>query len=257
MLTVRLDGFDSLLRKTTAAPRQIEIAAQRALVKTAQAVKDAEIDEMRRVFDRPTRWTLGAMKVKPTSRFEVAVGILDPDGFYRRAANYLGTQISGGQRHLKAMERALQQYGIMPTGGWFAVPGAGAKIDTYGNMSSGQIRQILSWFDAAERWAGSTQNMGQAGRDKRRKGTKRNIGFEYFAVIPGRTNHLGNRNNLKQPGIYQRFFFGHGKAIKPVLIYVKGARYQARFDFEKVAHKVANAMWQSEFDKALQVELFK
>ncbi len=256
MLTINLAEIDSLKRKLAVAPRTVEIAAQRALLKTAQAVKEAEVEEMRRVFDRPTRWTLGAMKVKPTSRFEVAVGILDPDGYYKRAANYLGTQISGGQRRLKAMERALQQYSLMPPG-WFAVPGAGAQIDAYGNMSSGQIRQILSWFDAAERWAGSTQNMGQAGRDKRRKGTKRNIGFEYFAVIPGRTNHLGQRNNLKQPGIYKRFFFGQGKAIKPVLIYVKGARYQARFDFEKVANKVANAMWQSEFDKSLQAELLR
>ncbi len=84
--------------------------------------------------------------------------------------------------------------------GWYSVPGAGAQIDRYGNISSGQIRQILSWFGAAERSAGSTQNMTADGRAKRRKGTKKNVGYEYFCVMPGR------QKNLKQPGIYQRFF---------------------------------------------------
>jgi len=250
VFTVKIEGLEELKRKVADAPRAVEIAAQRALLKTAQGVKDAGIAEMNRVFDKPTRWTLGSMKVKVTSRFTVEAGVVDPDGYYKRAANYLGTQAGGGQRKMKAMESALQRYGIMPSG-WFAVPGAGAKLDAFGNMSVGQIRQILSWFDAAERWAGSTQNMGTAGREKRRKGTRTKMGFEYVAVLPGK------QRNLKQPGIYQRFFLGHGSSIKPVLIFVKGARYQVRFDFEKVATATANAMWQSEFDKAIKLELFK
>lgn len=248
MLTIRIEGLEELKRTLATAPREIQVAAQRALLKTAHGIKDAEIAEMRRVFDRPTRWTLGAMRVRATNRFTVEVGILDPDGYYKRAANYLGTQVEGGQRKFKGLESSLQRRALMPAG-WFAVPGEGAKIDAFGNMSSGQIRQILSWFDAAENWAGSTQNMGFAGREKRRKGTRKTAGFEYFVVLPGK------QKNLKQPGIYQRVFLGHGKAIKPVLIYVKGARYQARFNFEKVAADIANALWDAEFSKALQLGL--
>jgi len=149
----------------------------------------------------------------------------------------------------------------MPSG-WFAVPGEGAKMDSYGNMSVGQIRQILSWFDAAENWAGSTQNMGVAGREKRRKGTRKSYGFEYFVVEPGqrRTYQLKSGKtgtHSMQPGIYMRMMMGFGSAIKPVLIYVKGARYQARFNFEKVARDVAAAMMQAEFDKAIRAELLK
>lgn len=250
MLTVRIEGLEQLKRTLSDAPRAVQIATQRALLKTAQHVKDAEIAEMQRVFDRPTRWTLGAMKVRATNKFTVEVGILDPDGYYKRAANYLGTQVAGGQRRFKGLEKNLQSRSLMPAG-WFAVPGEGAKIDAYGNMSSGQIRQILSWFDAAENWAGSIQNMGFAGREKRRKGTRKNIGFEYFAVLPGR------QKNLKQPGIYQRFFFAQGKAIKPVLIFVRAARYQIRFNFEKVAQATANAMWDAEFAAAMQLEFMK
>lgn len=261
MLTIQLEGFEELKRKLSEAPRKVEIAAQRALLKTAAAVKDAEIAEMGRVFDKPTRWTTGAMKVKATSKMVVEVGILDPDGYYKRAASYLGTQVGGGQRRQKAMEKSLQSRGLMPSG-WYSVPGEGAKMDSYGNMSVGQIRQILSWFDAAENWAGSTQNMGAAGRAKRIKGTRKTAGFEYFAVAPGARRAFTLKSgksgsHTMQPGIYQRTFLGHGSAIKPVLIFVKGARYQARFNFEKVARDVAGAMMQSEFDKAIKAELMK
>lgn len=250
MLTVNVEGLDALKRRFAEMPRTVEIAAQRALLKTAQAVKDAEQAEMQRVLDRPTRWTLGALKVKATNRFEVHVGILDPDGYYKRASSYLGTQITGGNRNLKAFEKSLQARGIMPRG-WFAVPGVGAKLDAYGNMGAGQIRQILSWFDAAENWAGSIQNMGFKGRKKRRMGTKRNArGWEYVAISPG-------NKGLRQPGIYLRNLYEGkgGKHISPILIFVKGARYQARFNFERVARDVVQATFNAEFDKALALEL--
>ena len=261
MLTVKIEGLEELKRKLSAMPRKVEIATQRALLKTATAVKDAEVKEMGRVFNKPTRWTLGAMKVKATKKMEVEVGILDPDGYYKRAASYLGTQVGGGQRRVKAMEKSLQSRYLMPAG-WFTVPGEGAKMDAYGNMSVGQIRQILSWFDAAENWAGSTQNMGFAGREKRRKGTRKSYGFEYFVVQPGarRSYQLKSGktgNHSMQPGIYMRTLTGFGSAIKPVMIFVKGARYQVRFNFEKVARDTANAMMQAEFDKAIQLELAK
>jgi hypothetical protein len=230
-----------LTASTTASTtlRQFEVAAQRALLGTAQAIRTAEIAEMARVFDRPTRWTMGALKVKADSKFSIHLGILDPDGYYKRAQNYLSTQVDGGTRRIKAMEAALQRRGVMPHG-WSAVPGEGAEMDQNGNMNVGQLRQILSWFDAAERGMGSRQNMGEAGRAKRRKGTRKTRGFEYFAVIPGRDN--SGRHRLT-PGIYKRTSFGFGKAIKPVLIYVRTASYRPRFDFGPVAV----ATWEREF----------
>lgn len=69
--------------------------------------------------------------------------------------------------------------------GWVAVPGFRAKIDAYGNQSMGELRQILSWFDAAKLTTGSTQNMRDAGRNKRRRGTRAKAGFEYVAIKPG------------------------------------------------------------------------
>lgn len=261
MIEIKLDGFEGLKRKLADAPNKLQNATQRALLKTAQAVKDAEHAEMRRVFNKPTRWTLGAMKVKATDKMTVSVGILDPDGFYKRAQNYLGTQITGGQRKLKAFEKSLQARGLMPSG-WFAVPGECATMDAHGNMSAGQIRQILSWFDAAENWAGSTQNMGFAGREKRRRGGRKSYGWEYFIVAPGSKRSFIRKSgktgtHSMQPGVYKRTITGFGSSIKPILIYVKGARYQARFNFEKVARNTADVIFQAEFAKAVDRELLK
>jgi hypothetical protein len=250
-VTITLEGFDALKDALVDAPLKLKKAMKLAMARTGNAIRDAEIAEMKRVFDRPTRWTLGAMRVSTSSgELEVTIGIIDPNGNYKRAQSYLSVQVEGGPRRTKAFEVALQQHGLMPTG-WRAVPGEGAKIDAFGNMSAGQIRQILSWFDAAERTAGSTQNMGFAGREKRRKGTRKNLGFEYFVVLPGR------QRNLKQPGIYQRIFLGHGKSIKPILIYVKSANYKKRFDFEKVARETYDRVMPIEFQSAVEHELRK
>lgn len=245
MITIKLDGLDSLKASLGALPRNVQAATKRALINTALSVRDAEQEEMKRVFDRPTRWTIGSIRVKALDSMSVVVGVVDPDGFYKRANYYLGTQIAGGPRGLKAMEKALQHYGLMPSG-WVAVPGAGAKLDSFGNMGPGQIRQILSWFGAAERWAGSTQNMTKETRDRRRKGTKTKRGFEYLAIKPD------NKRGKLMPGIYMRTYFGFGSSIKPVLMFVRAARYKARFDMERVAKHTIGQVWRHKFESAMR-----
>lgn len=256
-ISYRIEGLDKLQSALTLAPGRFEIALQRTLIKTAQAVMAAEKSEMERTFDRPTRFTMNALKTtfdKPKMQSTVEV----KDGYWTRSENYLSTQINGGDRKLKAFERALQWAGVMPKG-WLAVPGAGADIDAFGNMSVGQIRQLLSWFDAAEIVAGSTQNMGEKGRDKKRKGTRKSRGFEYFAASPGsRTGRRSWKNGRVQtlhPGIYKRTFFGFGGAITPILIFVRSARYSPRFRFHEVARRTGDRVMRSEFNAALKREM--
>lgn len=244
MLNISMSGFEEAKRDLLRNQKAVEIAAQRALLKTAQAVRDAQKDEMERVFDRPTRWTLNSMRVKAEGNLAMRVGVLDPNGYDKRAANYLNTQIVGGARRAKASEKALQQAGLMPIG-WLIVPGEGAKLDAYGNVAGAQIKQILAWFGAA----GMDKNLTDDARAKKRKGTKRNAGFEYVLVMPDK------KGNFRQPGIYQRFFLGHGKAVKPLIIYVKQAKYTKRFDFEAVAKKVTDAMLNAEFEAAYVREI--
>lgn len=260
-ISVKSDIDQVIGRLAKDAPRAVEIASQRALLHTAREVKDAEVREMGRVFDRPTRWTLNSFQVR-LDKAEMQARVEIKDGYWYRADNYLQTQIEGAsRRRQKAFEKALQAVGVLPAG-WVAVPGERAKLDAYGNQSPGEIRQILSWFDAAERVAGSTQNMGVKGRDRRRKGTKKRAGWEYFLVRAGDKRSFvrgngGAGTHKMQPGIYRRTSYALGSRIEPVMIFVKSASYERRFDFYGVARRTIEREFQPRLQAALQVELDK
>jgi len=210
--------------------KDISGAVTRALINTALAIRDAEQNEMRSIFDNPTPWTLRAITAKALPEIAaVEVGVLDP--YWHRADDYLSTQAEGGSRKRKAMETALQKFGILPSG-WSAVPGNWARLDAYGNISRGQIMQILAWLDASESWAGHTSDMGRKGRA--------NKDYEYVSIRPG------NKQSLI-PGVYER----RDRALLPVLLFVKKVGYKKIFDFEGVAHKVFGTAWPRKLASAL------
>lgn len=253
----QLDGFSD---------RRFAAAVATALTRTAVAVR-AEVQALARAsFDRPTPYTMRQLRYVGASadNLRAAVGfdisaVTDIRGTVQRyeagtdtpASKYLQFQTLGGQRGLKRFEKALQAVGVLPQG-WLVVPGERAKLDAFGNQAPSEIRQVLSWFDAAELVAGSRQNMREAGRERRRKGTRKSAGWEFFAVAAGaqrgfvRASGAVGRHAM-QPGIYRRTSYGMGARIEPVMIFVRGASYKPRFDFYNVA--------QREAQKRLPVEL--
>lgn len=277
MLQIRVEGLDDV-QKTLKdlSERRLRAAAATALTRTAVQVRDKVQQHARQVLDKPTPYTIrqlryvAATAAKPVAAvgFNVApiqdvfgnvVAFRDLGSGETPAGKYLQFQTEGGRRNLKRFERALQTVGVLPAG-WFAVPGERAKMDAYGNQSIGELRQILSWFDAAELVAGSRQNMREAGREKRRKGTRRTAGFEYF-VAPVGGMRTFNRKTGKtgthkmQPGIYRRTMLPTGNRIEPVVIFVKGTSYRKRFDFYGVAASETNKLLPGEFNRALRETL--
>jgi hypothetical protein len=253
--------------------RRLNAAVATALTRTAVHVRDKAKQAMASSLDRPTPYTVRQLKyVAATAQRPVAavgfgvVGIEDARGNVIRyqdlgaaetpAGKYLAAQIEGGPRRNKRFEKALRIVGVLPNG-WFAVPGARAKVDSYGNQSIGEIRQILSWFDAAELVAGSRQNMRAAGREKRVKGTRKTAGFEYFMVRPG-DNRSFVRSNGKtgthkmQPGIYRRTLLSLGSRIEPVVIFVSSVQYRKRFDFYGFAQREAYKVGLAELSRAVR-----
>lgn len=239
----------------------IELAHQEATRKTAFDVRDAAVQKMEEVFDNPVRFTTNSLQT--TFDKKTGVATVEPkDGYWSRADNYLDVQISGTNRKQKAFERALQASGLLPNG-WHAVPGEAAKLDSFGNMSVGQIKQILSWFNAAEPYAGSTQNKTTATRAKARKGTRSKRGYEFFAARPGhrigaRSWKNGRTQNLT-PGIYLRTFFsfegargGRSSSMQPVLIFVKNTSYRKRYPFYETARKAVEQNYERQFIKAFE-----
>lgn len=231
MIQVKVHGLESLKTKLASAPRQIAYATALALTKTAKMVEEKQKREMRDVFDRPTPYTLSSTYTKSAAKDNLVaeVGLKNYASKATPAVKFLQPQVRGGSRRMKRFEKALQSVGAMPAG-FRAVPGAAAQRDKFGNIKPSQIVQILSWFKAFPD-AGYKANMSDKRRASLQKGSKTRQGFAYFAGRPG---------NRLPDGIWQRFAFAKGSAIKPVIIFVRNANYKAIYDFDYVSRKVAD-----------------
>lgn len=240
-----------VLEKEVVSP---PLGAAIALTKTARRAEAAIKQEMAEVFDRPTRYTMNATFVKPASagskgsKVNLTASVKIKDSELKNQGvvpvNYLIHQIEGGTRQSKRFERALQRVGVLPEG-WLAVPGEAAELDQYGNIKPSQIVQILSYFQAFSE-TGYRANSTEDTRAKLKRGGRRRYGRAYFAAIPGRarTAHL-------QPGIYLRQYGGLGVALRPVLIFVRHARYVPRLDFYGIAQKTFDQWIDHELDAAI------
>lgn len=229
---------------------QLPFAAARALTKTQQLVKKAIEEEMPRVFDNPTPYTLDSLRLQPATKQNLYSRVwLKEDTFKGTAATkYLRPQVEGGERSTKRFERALQARGLLPNG-WVAVPGKAASLDQYGNVEPSQIVQILSYFDAFPQ-QGYRANMTQRKRDNLAKGKPAQgvRGFSYFA--------LSKPEGKLLPGIYKRMSYGADQRIahlqkgaaKPVFIFVSMPTYKRLLDFYGIAKRVTEA----EFPKQMR-----
>lgn len=256
--------------------RRLRAAVATALTRTAVQVRDKIKTAMATSLDKPMPYTVrqlryvAASAAKPVAAVGFGVvAIQDERGDVIRyqdlgasqtpAGKYLHYQIHGGTRRLKRFEKALQGAGVLPSG-WFAVPGQRAKMTAFGNQSAGEIKQIMSWFDAAERSAGSTQNMGERGRARRRRGTRTKAGFEYF-ISPVGGRRTFTRANGKtgthsmQPGIYRRTATALGSRVEPVIMFVKQANYRQRFDFYGMAEIEGSRLLPTELTRSINASL--
>lgn len=237
-INIRSD-IDQVISKLRNLRRdQLPFAIAKAVTGTAQLVKKALNSEMLYAFDRPTPYTLGSLYLSPaTKAIPVAkVWLKDDAGKGTPAAKYLLTEITGGGRRYKRFERALAARGLLPDG-MFAMPGSAARIDAFGNMERGQLMQVLSAVGAAETRSGYQAN--RTARSAKRKGASL---AEYFVGKPG-----GGKAPL---GIWQRFKFGVGGAVKPVAIFTKAPVYQVRYRFQEIAAQVVREEFASQFNTA-------
>jgi hypothetical protein len=216
------DNIDEVLRAVSERERSIPVATSNALNTAAFKVREIEIEEMKRVFDRPTRFTLNAFFVARASRDQLMARVYLKESWFGK--HYLRPNIYGGPRVPKGFEIQMRKAGLLPEG-MFAVPGRAAKLDSSGNMSRGQLLQVMSALQLAERTAGYSAN--RTVRSRKRNSRR----AEYFVGRPG-----GGRLPL---GVWQVSYKGR-LSTGPVLIFVRQPTYQARFKFEEVASRTAS-----------------
>lgn len=236
------DSRDVKANLTRLSSKQWAFTTAIAMTRTGVRIKGAEQDTMRRVFDRPTDFTVNSVYLSPAtpSKLEAEVFFKDwaPKG--RAAGKYLLPQVHGGERELKGFERALQHAGWLPPGR-FLVPASGAALDSHGNVSRGLIVKILSQLGANPSGANETLKL-----RKRRNATQQR--GRYFYGDPG---HHGR-------GIWERISFAFGSAVNPIFIEVrKRPTYTVRFPFFDVGERVAGEAFTDEFARAANDKLKK
>lgn len=222
---IRMSTADVMRRLRTLARDDAPMVTAYALTKTAQDIKAAEIANMKAVFDRPTRFALNALFLRPATKRELTAVVYFKDGFGSiPASRFLGPQVDGGPRQHKSHEKRLIRAGHMRSDE-FAVPGAGARLDRFGNLPGSTIERILSQVQAAEQFSGYHANA----TNSRHSRAKRKKAGRYFVLRPETSGRK------VPPGIYWRKDL---KEIVPVIMFVKAPTYRKRFPFYETAQQV-------------------
>lgn len=240
MLTVKIEGLDKLHTHIAGLQKQVTFAASKALNATAKKVQARVVQEMGTAFDRPTPYTLRSFALlKPATKAELTaiVGLKDRAGSKARMppSELLAHQFSGGGRTWKVLERYLQRAGLIGAGEYVA-PGAGARLDSFGNMSRGQIAQLMSQLRLgldphswASKSARSRRNVKKAGRIFWARGNERDGHLPRGAWID----------------------MGGSVGLRPLLLVVSRPSYRRRIDLERIAREVVGREFGPAFGAAL------
>lgn len=242
--TVRLiDNFGAVLKAGDAIQKGHRSVVREALNRTTERAATDVRQAMPAAFDRPTPFTLNSLRVYFASNATLTSKLWFRERKSDTDVSWALPQIRGGSRQMKPMEKRLQRAGILPSG-WMVVPGDAAPLDAYGNMSRGEISRILNVLGTYMEAGYNKANANT--KAKLRKGTKKTYGFAYWVnpAGPGRRPHL-------PPGIYRRVYTPFGSSLKPMLIFISGAKYSKRFDFAGIVKRSVAKHFPHEYDKAM------
>jgi hypothetical protein len=226
---IRVDASSLVRGVDDNVQRQLPYVQVTALNKTAGQAQQALKSAMPQHFDRPTPYTLNSTRITYATRLKpvATVGYKDDSFKGTPATKYLLPEVDGGPRNVKRIESLLRAKGLLPSD-TFAVPGSAAQLDQYGNFSRGQYAKILAQLQASR---DRTQNETKASRARKRRNPSRDV--RYFVGRPG-----GGRMPL---GVWARYQFAHGYAVKPVLMFVRAPHYKARFPFDQIVSGTVDA----------------
>lgn len=229
-------SIEEVVRSFGVADSQLPYAAAKTLTRTGQQVKAAEGEEIARSFSNPTPYTKGSVYLQTATktRLQARVWLKDQGS----KPSFLMPQIEGGARPMKRFETRLKMTGFM-SADQRAVPGTAAKLDAYGNMSRGQINQILSQLKTAV----VQGDFSNATNSKRSRAKRANVQY-FVSKGPGssRSGFAGKvRGQYGQhlpAGVWERRVHAWGQSVRPVLLFVNGTKYSRRLDFFGVAQRV-------------------
>jgi hypothetical protein len=224
-----IEGF--IQRATLIERDSVPFWTAAALTQTAKDIQAELVAEMARVFDRPTRFTLNALYVKPATKKELTAAVMFKEGFGSIPAwRYLGAEVEGGERSRKSYERRLIQLGAMRANE-YAVPGKAAPLDSFGNIPGSFWQVVMADLGAMRDGAQNSTVV------SRKRAAKKGRG-RYFVLRPdwpASGGAIAGAARNVAPGVYERT---GGGAIAPVIAFVKAGAYRRRLDYYGIARAI-------------------
>lgn len=223
MIELKFDASILKRRFDDLGSRQLPFAIALTLTRVGYVIQGAESAEIGAAFDRPTPYTMKSVVVLKATKKNLSVVILVKDEAPKGTppVKYLAPGVYGGSRRVKRFERALRAAGILGPNE-LAVPARGAKLNAYGNISSGTYTSILSVLKASP---DPMQNITEASK-------KRNKRPRAFFVRPE-----AKRGKLPR-GVWERR--GAAGKARLVLLFVQenDVSYEKRYKFFTVVDQV-------------------
>lgn len=201
------------------AKKQVPYALASALNSTAYGAMKYEQAEIKDSFDRPTPWVQKGVLYQKASTSSLASFTRLADDRDRKGdvRSILEPHVYGGGRAIKRSERRMRHTGAMG-GGQFLVPGPGAPIDSHGNISGPQMKQLLGFAQ------------------------------QYFELGYNVTRKTGGYYVIPFVGLFKRNKKGRST---PVLFFTyKEPKYEQRFDFHFAARHYFNKNFQANMNQA-------
>lgn len=197
--------------------RRLNSVVATALTRTAKAASLAWQEKINRGIDRPTPRTQSATAFTGAKADRLESTVFLKDTMQGTAPSvFLAPQVFGGGRLLKKFEQALIASGAMPQG-FVAVPGKHAQLDSYGNVSRGQLVAVIRAL--GQDYSPGYQRVISKSTEKRLAKQAKH-GRQYIAV-PYRSARFGRVS----PGVYERMQDGSRKAI---FLFKAAVKYQQR-----------------------------
>jgi hypothetical protein len=228
-------------RELNLIAKQVPFAAALAINAVLKKSQPAVQAEMRRVFDRPTPWTLNSYRVLQWAKKSALIGVVGFKGMQNiggrgtPAGEYLQPQMEGGPRPAKGLEREMRAVGMLGNNE-FLVPSRFMKLDQYGNVGRGVVNAVRAnlrtmRFDAASQTP--------------RGGPRRKVGAKKFSMFY--FTRAGVRGQ-RLTAIWQRFTGGH--AVPAFIVVAAAPRYRKRFDQAPVVQREVDKNFRPEFEAA-------
>lgn len=258
----------SIKRPSVDLPRQLQrqlpFATALALTQLGKLIQSRTVDQMRSRLDRPTPFALNSIFATSAkkSALQTTVGLKDSN--YNKtsqtSAMILGHLFSGGKRRYKRLEGALRRKGLIGAD-TIAVPGGGATLDSYGNLTSGQIVKLMSvigLFGEQGYSANATSKTlaRRAKKGKTKEGYATINGIVYFvsqgkgSFTRGALSWKWGRHQHLAAGIWAKTGV-HGCDVKPILMFVRVGVYHQLISLPKIAHQSVSDSFGQTFNAAL------